>query len=196
MGAYICPMQRIAIFASGTGSNAARIMDYFKNHASIEVSLVLSNKKDAPVLEKAQAAHVETFTFNRNELYESHNVLDALSARKIDLVVLAGFMWLVPENLVKAYSNRIINIHPALLPKFGGKGMYGMHVHRAVKEAGETETGITIHLVNEEYDKGRILAQAKCGIDEKDTPETIATKIHALEYANFPVVIEHYLLNT
>ena len=194
MSNYICDMQRIAIFASGNGTNAAKIIEYFKGHATVEVSLVLSNKKAAPVLAKAEAANVETITFNRVELYESNLILEALSNHKIDLVVLAGFMWLVPENLVHEYSDRIINVHPALLPKFGGKGMYGMNVHRAVKEAGEKETGITIHLVNEEYDKGRILAQAKCTIEEKDTPATIAEKIHALEYANFPVEIERYLL--
>lgn len=194
-GSYICRMKRIAIFASGAGTNAARIIAYFKDHPNIEVSLVLSNKTDAPVLQKAEAENIETFTFNRTEFYESNRVLDALSSQKIDLVVLAGFMWLVPENLVHEYSDRIINVHPALLPKFGGKGMYGMNVHRAVKEAGEMETGITIHLVNEEYDKGRVLAQAKCAIEKKDTPETIATKIHTLEYTNFPVEIERYLLH-
>ena len=189
---YICGMQRIAIFASGAGTNAARIMEHFKGHPHIEVSLLLSNKKDAPVLEKAAAANVETFTFNRNEFYDSNVVLEKLVEEKVDLIVLAGFMWLVPENLIEHYSKRIINVHPALLPKFGGKGMYGMHVHRAVKEAGETETGITIHLVNEEYDKGRVLFQARCKIAENDTPESIASKVHELEYANFPKEIERF----
>ncbi|HAP70655.1 MAG TPA: phosphoribosylglycinamide formyltransferase [Flavobacteriales bacterium] len=188
-------MQRIAIFASGTGTNAARIIEYFKGHKTIEVSLVLSNNSKAPVLDKATNADVETYTFNRETFYNTNQVLNKLNSAKIDMVILAGFMWLVPENLVHAYSDHIMNIHPALLPKYGGKGMYGMHVHRAVKEAGETETGVTIHLVNKEYDKGRILAQAKCVIDKKDTPEIIAEKIHALEYANFPVEIERYLLN-
>lgn len=168
-------------------------MHHFKGHPSIEVSLVLSNKKDAPVLGKAAKAGVETFTFNRGEFYESNKVLEELQARKIDFVVLAGFMWLVPEYLIRAYSDKMINVHPALLPKFGGKGMYGMNVHRAVKEAGETETGITIHLVNEEYDKGRVLFQATCAVEKKDTAETIAAKIHALEYANFPVQIEQFI---
>jgi len=186
-------MQRIAIFASGNGTNAARIIEYFKDHASVEVSLVLSNKKAAPVLAKAEAANVETIAFNRAEIYESNLILEALSSHKIDLIVLAGFMWLVPENLVHEYSDRIINVHPALLPKFGGKGMYGMHVHNAVKDAREKETGITIHLVNKEYDKGRILFQAKCTLDEEDTPEDIAQKIHGLEHSNFPEQIEHYL---
>jgi phosphoribosylglycinamide formyltransferase-1 len=187
-------MQRIAIFASGTGSNAIKIIEYFKGHPTIEVSLILSNNGKAPVLEKAASERVETYTFNREAFYNTNQVLNKLNSKKIDLIVLAGFMWLVPENLVHSYSDRIMNIHPALLPKYGGKGMYGMHVHRAVKEAGETETGVTIHLVNKEYDKGRILAQSKCAIDKKDTPETIAKKIHALEYANFPLEIERYLI--
>lgn len=186
-------MQRIAIFASGAGTNAARIIEHFKGHPSIAVSLVLSNRKDAPVLEKAIKAGVETSTFNRGEFYETNRVVELLREKRIDLLVLAGFMWLVPENLIKAYSDRIINVHPALLPKFGGKGMYGLNVHRAVKEAGETETGITIHLVNEEYDKGRVLFQAKCAISENDSPETIAAHVHDLEYANFPKEIEKFI---
>ncbi|MBP9153295.1 MAG: phosphoribosylglycinamide formyltransferase [Flavobacteriales bacterium] len=186
-------MKRIAIFASGAGTNAARIIEHFMGHSSIEVSLVVSNKKDALVLEKARNAGVPVFVFNRDEFYDSNRVVEKLTELKIDFVVLAGFMWLVPENLIKAYSDRIINVHPALLPKFGGKGMYGMNVHKAVKEAGETESGITIHLVNEEYDKGRILFQAKCALDEKDSAESIAAKIHALEYANFPNEIEQFI---
>ncbi len=188
-------MQQVAIFASGTGSNAVKIMEHFKGHPTIQVSLVLSNNSSAPVLAKAASAGVETLTFNRATFYQTNKIANELKSRQIDLIVLAGFMWLVPENIVKTYSDKIINIHPALLPKYGGKGMYGMHVHNAVKEANEKETGITIHLVNEEYDKGRILAQVKCTIEKKDTPETIAEKIHALEYANFPTEIERYLLN-
>jgi phosphoribosylglycinamide formyltransferase-1 len=187
-------MKRIAIFASGAGTNAARIIEHFTGHSSIEVSLVVSNKKDAPVLEKAQKTGVPIYVFSRDEFYDSNRVVEKLTDLKIDFVVLAGFMWLVPENLIKTYSDRIINVHPALLPKFGGKGMYGMNVHKAVKEAGETESGITIHLVNEEYDKGRILFQAKCALDEKDSADSIATKIHALEYANFPHQIERFIL--
>ena len=170
-------------------------MKHFKGHPSIEVSLVLSNNPTALVIERARAAGVEVQTFTRDEFYHSSIVLDELIERSINLIVLAGFMWLVPENLVKTYSDRIINVHPALLPKFGGKVMYGMNVQRAEKEAGETESGITNHLVNEEYDKGRILFQAKCRVEEKDTPESIAMKIHSLEHANFPVVIEKYILN-
>ncbi|MBL4586230.1 MAG: phosphoribosylglycinamide formyltransferase [Flavobacteriales bacterium] len=186
-------MQRIAIFASGTGTNTARIIAHFNQHPSIEVCLVLSNKSDAPVVQKAKNAGVETLTFNREEFYSSNRVLDKLTDRKIDLIVLPGFMWLIPSNLIKKYSDRIINIHPALLPKFGGKGMYGMHVHKAVKAAEETETGITIHLVNEEYDKGKVLFQAKCSIELNDTPESIAKKIHQLEHTHFSEEIEQYL---
>lgn len=146
------------------------------------------------MIEKSRLAGVEAHTFNRGELYESNRVVDVLVEKKVDLIVLAGFMWLVPEHLVRAYSDRIINVHPALLPKFGGKGMYGMNVHRAVKEAGETETGITIHLVNEEYDDGRILFQASCPVNENDTPEIIAKKVHQLEYTHFPEQIERFIL--
>lgn len=187
-------MQRIAIFASGTGTNTVRIIDYFNGHSSIEVFLVLSNKGDAPVLEKAKSLGVETFSFNRMQVYETDQVLEKVQATKIDFIVLAGFLWKVPDNLLQAYPDRIINIHPALLPKFGGKGMYGMHVHRAVKEAGEVETGISIHLVNEEYDKGRMLFQAKCEVSETDTPESIAQKVHQLEHLHFPKIIEHFIL--
>lgn len=186
-------MQRIAIFASGTGSNAVKIIEHFKGHPTVEVSLVLSNNAKAPVLEKAINAGVETYTFNREAFYNTNQVLNRLNSKKIDLIVLAGFMWLVPENLVHEYSDRMINIHPALLPKYGGKGMYGMHVHNAVKAAGEKETGITIHLVNKEYDKGRILFQATCAVDETDSADDIAEKIHVFEHANFPTQIERYL---
>lgn len=186
-------MQRIAIFASGTGTNTVRIIEYFKGHSNIGVSLVLSNKADAPVIEKANAHGIETFCFNRGQFYETNDVVEKLQASKIDFVVLAGFLWKVPDNLLRTFPDRIINIHPALLPKFGGKGMYGMNVHRAVKESGETETGISIHLVNEEYDKGRMLFQAKCAVAANDTPAMIAIKVHEMEYVNFPVVIEQFI---
>lgn len=186
-------MHRIAIFASGSGTNAEQIINHFKGHSSIDVIMVLSNNQNAKVLERASKANVPTFVFSRSEFYQTQVVLDKLRENKIDLIVLAGFMWLVPEYLIKSYSDKIINVHPALLPKFGGKGMYGMNVHRAVKEAGERETGITIHLVNEEYDKGRILHQAICALSEEDSPESIAEKVHQLEYANFPVQIERFI---
>ena len=186
-------MQRIAIFASGTGSNAVKIIEHFKGHPTIDISLVLSNNVKAPVLEKAINAGVQTHTFTRESFYNTNQVLNKLNSKNVDLIVLAGFMWLVPENIVHEYSDRMMNIHPALLPKYGGKGMYGMHVHNAVKAAGEKETGITIHLVNKEYDKGRILFQAKCMLDAADSPENIAQKINVLEHANFPTQIERYL---
>lgn len=192
---YFSGMQRIAIFASGNGTNAERIIKHFSGHPSIEVALVLSNRSTAKVLEKAKHLGVETRVFSRDEFYNSEVILEELKSKNIDLIVLAGFMWLVPEYLVTAYSDRMMNVHPALLPKFGGKGMYGMHVHHAVKEAGETETGITIHLVNEEFDKGRILFQARCKVDENDTVEDIAAKVHELEYANFPTQIEQFINN-
>ncbi|MCB9205696.1 MAG: phosphoribosylglycinamide formyltransferase, partial [Flavobacteriales bacterium] len=167
--------------------------EYFKGHSNIGVSLVLSNKADAPVLEKAKNLGVESVPFNRGKFYETNDVVEKLQAAEIDFVVLAGFLWKVPDNLLKAFPDRIINIHPALLPKFGGKGMYGMNVHRAVKESGEAETGISIHLVNEEYDKGRMLFQARCKVLESDTAESIAAKVHELEYTNFPREIELFI---
>ena len=186
-------MQRIAIFASGTGSNAIKIIEHFKGHPTIEASLVLSNNAKSTVLSKAVNADVEIYSFNRELFYNTNQVLNKLKSSKIDLVVLAGFMWLVPENLVHEYSDRIMNIHPALLPKFGGKGMYGMHVHHAVKSAGEKETGMTIHLVNKEYDKGRVLFQAKCSLAEDESAETIVLKVQELEHTHFAQQIEAYL---
>ena len=187
-------MQQIAIFASGTGTNAARIIGYFKGHPTIRVSLVLSNRAEAAVLAKAAASGVQSATFNRGEFYETNDVVDRLWSKGITHVVLAGFLWKVTDALLNAFPDRIINIHPALLPKFGGKGMYGLNVHRAVKEAGEHETGITIHLVNADYDKGRVLFQAKCPVAENDSAETIAAKVHELEYDNFPQQIERFIL--
>lgn len=186
-------MKRIAIFASGSGTNAQNIIEYFKDNAEIEVSLVLSNRNDALVLERAKRFHVPTFTFNRFTFYETIDVLGELEEHKIDFIVLAGFLWLVPKYLIGKYAGQIINIHPALLPKYGGKGMYGMKVHKSVIESGDDESGITIHYVNEKYDDGAIIFQAKCNIDVGDTPEMLAQKIHKLEYDNFPVVIKKLL---
>jgi phosphoribosylglycinamide formyltransferase-1 len=184
---------RIAIFASGSGTNAEEIMKRFQHHASIEVSLLLSNNPQAFALERAKKFGVSTKVFNRSTFRESDEVLNWLKDKIITHIVLAGFMWLVPDNLIKAFSGKIINIHPALLPKFGGKGMYGMHVHEAVKTANEKETGITIHEVNEHYDKGKVLFQATCPVDETDTPEQIAQTVHALEYRYYPGVIEEWI---
>jgi len=187
-------MPRIALFASGSGSNAENIIRYFQNHASIEVACLLSNKKEAYALERAANLGIQTYTFNRADFYESNTVIDILRQEKADWVVLAGFLWLVPENLVAAYENKIINIHPALLPKYGGKGMYGEKVHQAVWQAQEPETGITIHYVNSHYDEGKVIFQAKTSLNTQDTPETIAQKVHALEHEHFPKVIEKTVL--
>lgn len=189
-------MTRIAIFASGSGSNAEKITEYFKNNDKIDVSLILTNNPKAYVLERARRLQVPAVTFNREELRNTDKVIQILKDHKVDFVVLAGFLLLIPENLVEAYPNRIINIHPALLPKFGGKGMYGDKVHEAVKSAGERETGISIHYVNSKYDEGEIIFQAKCPVTEEDTPETVAGKVHQLEYQHYPQVIESVINNS
>lgn len=186
-------MERIAIFASGTGSNAKKIIEYFSAHPNIEVGLVVANKPDAPVLTMAEEYGIETLRINRSGFYQSEAILEQLAASKITFIVLAGFLWLVPAYLVHAYRERMVNIHPALLPDFGGKGMYGMHVHRAVKNAGVPETGITIHLVNEAYDEGDALFQARCIVSASDTPEQIAGKVLQLEHEHFAPVIEKYI---
>lgn len=183
-------MIKIAIFASGSGSNAQKISEYFNNVDGVEVSLIVTNNPNAYVLERATQLNIPTHIFNRESFYKTEDIVSVLKNGKIDFIVLAGFMWLVPKYLVAAFPNKIVNIHPALLPKFGGKGMYGDHVHKAVKEAGESETGITIHYVNEAYDEGNIIFQAKCNVEKTDTPDTIAEKVHALEYEHYPKVIE------
>jgi phosphoribosylglycinamide formyltransferase-1 len=186
---------RIAIFASGSGSNAEEILAYFQYHPSIEIKLLLSNNANAQALQRAEKFKIKTKTFNKEQFRESREVLHWLKDDKITHLILAGFMWLVPDYLTHNYSGKIINIHPALLPKFGGKGMYGIYVHEAVKAANELETGITIHEVNEHYDEGNIIFQATCGIDEADTPQTIALKVQKLEHIHYPKVIERWILN-
>ncbi|MEM6522495.1 MAG: phosphoribosylglycinamide formyltransferase [Bacteroidota bacterium] len=181
---------RIAIFASGSGTNAQRITEYFRDKEEISASLILSNNPDAYALTRAEKLGIPSFTFDRSEFYQSSVVHDKLSEYNIDFVILAGFLWLIPEYLTSSYPNRILNIHPALLPKYGGKGMYGSKVHEAVKEAGDKETGITIHFVNEKYDEGQIIFQAKCELEPADTPDSIATKVHELEYEHYPRVID------
>ena len=183
-------MKRIAIFASGSGSNAQKIIEHFKQHKNVEVSLVLTNKEDAYVLKRAASLRIPAYIFNKRMFYETDQVHDILRDIGIDFIVLAGFLWLVPKNILSGWSGRIVNIHPALLPKFGGKGMYGDRVHRAVIGAGEKETGITIHYVNEIYDDGEIIFQEKFKILPDDTPESIAERIHVLEHKHFPLVIE------
>lgn len=184
---------RIAIFASGSGTNAEEILKRFQHHTSIEVVLLLSNNPQAFALERAKKYNVPSKVFTRSQFRETEEVLTWLIERETTHIVLAGFMWLMPEYLIKAYPGKIINIHPALLPKFGGKGMYGMHVHEAVKAAGENETGITIHEVNERYDEGKILFQTSCPVDPFDTAEQIAVKVHALEHEHYPKVIEGWI---
>jgi phosphoribosylglycinamide formyltransferase-1 len=188
--------KKIAIFASGTGSNAKKIIEYFQENDQIQVDLVISNKRTAPVLEMAASFGIETIVIERASFYHTDALVKTLKERGIDLLVLAGFLWLVPDYLVKAYPNKIVNIHPALLPNFGGKGMYGMNVHKAVKAAGATETGITIHYVNEKYDEGKSIFQATCPVYESDTPEEIAKRVLQLEHSHFPKVIEKVLLET
>ena len=186
-------MKNIAIFASGGGSNARKIIEHFENSNLARVVLVVSNKKDAGVLDIAHAHHIPTHLLGRTDFYESKKILSILDERRVDLIVLAGFLWLVPGYLIEAYPKRIVNIHPALLPLFGGKGMYGGHVHTAVKAAGAKESGITIHFANEHYDAGDIIFQTTCALTEEDTPETIARKVLALEHEHFPKVVEGLL---
>jgi phosphoribosylglycinamide formyltransferase 1 len=183
-------MPRLAVFASGNGSNAQRIIEYFSGHSTITINLILCNKPDAYVLTRASNLGIPAMIFNRTTFYSSDLVRETLESNHIDFLILAGFLWLIPQNLLTVYPGRIINIHPALLPKYGGKGMYGMRVHEAVIAAGDPVSGITIHRVDENYDEGKIIFQAKCPVDKEDTPESLAEKIHALEYRYFPEVIE------
>ncbi|MDH5412578.1 MAG: phosphoribosylglycinamide formyltransferase [Flavobacteriaceae bacterium] len=186
-------MKRIAIFASGSGTNAENIIRYFQKNPVAIVVLVLSNKKDAKVLERAKKHNIKSLSFNKNQFIEENEVLNILK-NEADFIVLAGFLLKVPEKIIKAFPQKIINIHPALLPKYGGKGMYGMHVHNAVIANKERETGISIHYVNENYDEGSIIFQKKVRITENDTPNSIADKVHQLEYRYFPQIIESVLL--
>ena len=185
--------KNIAIFASGSGSNAENIIRYFQKNDSALVSLVLSNKSDAYVLERAHRLGVPCNVFTKEDWIAGDEILAILQEYRIDFIVLAGFLVRVPDLLLHAYPDKIINIHPALLPKFGGKGMYGDKVHQAVVAAGEKETGITIHYINEHYDEGAIIFQASCPVLPSDTPEEVASKVHALEYAHYPHVIESLL---
>lgn len=183
-------MKNIAIFASGSGTNAKNIAEYFKTVKKIHVALILSNRPDAFVLDRAKKLGIPSLVFTRKDFYESDSILDALRENEIDFIVLAGFLWFIPDNLLKAFPRRIINIHPALLPKYGGKGMYGEKVHQAVIRSGDKQTGITIHYVNDHYDEGEIIFQDLLDILPEDTAESIAKKVHALEYLHFPRIIE------
>jgi phosphoribosylglycinamide formyltransferase-1 len=183
-------MKNIALFASGSGSNVENIIRYFREDTHLDFPLIISNKQDAYVHERAKKLQVPSF-FYKKQRFENGEVLAFLLENKIDFIVLAGFLLKVPLNIIQAYPNKIINIHPALLPKFGGKGMYGSHVHEAVVANKETESGITIHYVNENYDEGQIIFQAKCEVLPTDTPEDVAAKVHELEYRYFPKVIKN-----
>lgn len=188
--------QKVAIFSSGSGSNAENIIQYFSSNNKVEFPLILSNKSTAFVHERAKKLKVPSFTFSKEEFDEGTNIVALLQKYEIGHIVLAGFLLKVSDVILKAFPNKIINIHPALLPKFGGKGMYGNRVHQAVVEALETESGITIHYVNENYDEGNIIFQATCPVLPSDTPEMVADKVHALEYEHFPKVIEKVVLQS
>jgi phosphoribosylglycinamide formyltransferase 1 len=182
--------KRIAIFASGSGSNAQKIMEHFKRSNDVEVALILTNNPEAYVLQRADNFEIPSHIFDKKEFYHSEYIVTLLKNLNIDLIVLAGFLWLIPENLLSAFPNKIINIHPALLPKYGGKGMYGDHVHRAVLNASELESGITIHFVNSEFDEGEIIHQSKFKIEKGDDLEMVKFKVQQLEHLHFPKVIE------
>ena len=181
---------RIAILVSGTGTNAINIIEYFEKNSVANVVLVVSNKMDALAVEKAQNKGVKTTVFNNETFKKNGEVLNYLKSESIDFIVLAGFLMKVPNDIIHAYPEKIVNLHPSLLPKFGGKGMYGSRVHRAVIEAQEPESGISIHFVNEEYDEGAIIFQAKVGVEKKDSVEVLAQKIQQLEHRFFPKIIE------
>lgn len=188
-------MNKIAIFASGSGSNAENIAMYFKSSKIADVNTILTNNPKAKVIERAKKLNIDYIVFSREDFYNSNKIIDFLASRDTDFIVLAGFLWLVPGNLIEKYPNRIINIHPALLPKYGGKGMYGMRVHETVIKNKEKESGITIHYVNEKYDEGNIIFQAKCKVKLTDSAEDLANKIHKLEYKYFPEIIGQLLMN-
>jgi len=183
-------MQQIAIFASGTGTNAARIIDHFRHHAFIRIALIVCNKPGAGVLDIAAREGIPTLLIEKERFFRGDTYIKELKEKHIDLIVLAGFLWKIPSALVQAWPGKILNIHPALLPKFGGKGMYGRFVHEAVIAEGEKETGITIHYVDEQYDHGQTIFQARVIVEAGDTPESVAQKVHWLEYEHFPRVIE------
>lgn len=186
-------MKRIVIFASGSGTNAENLIKFFHNRDNASVIQVLCNNPHAKVLDRAKNLKVSALSFNRVAFTKTNDVLNILKASNPDLIVLAGFLWKFPEHILNEFPNKVINIHPALLPKYGGKGMYGMHVHQAVVTNKETETGITIHYVNEHYDEGAIIFQTKCDVDPLDTAEDVASKIHELEMEHFPKVVNEIL---
>ena len=185
--------KHIAIFASGSGSNARKILEYFEDREDIKVALIVTNKRSAGVLSHAKEFDVPTMRIDRSFFYDSKGILNVLESEKIDLIVLAGFLWLIPPYLITSYPDKIINIHPALLPKYGGKGMYGHHVHKAVKENNETESGMTIHFVNEHFDEGNHIFQARCTLEPDESAEEIARKVLKLEHTHYAKVIDDLL---
>ena len=186
-------MKRIVIFASGSGSNAENLIRFFQNNDTISVIQVLTNNPHAKVLERCKQLKISALSFNRIAFYNTNDMLNILKIARPDVIILAGFLWKFPEFILNEFPHKVINIHPALLPKYGGKGMYGMHVHKAVVDNKETETGITIHYVNENYDEGAIIFQEKCSVLPTDSAEDVAAKIHELEMAYFPKVVEKLL---
>lgn len=181
---------RLAILGSGNGTNAQQISEYFAHRDDVEIACIIYNRKDAYIAQRARNLGIEAHYFNRTDFYESTTVMDYLKQKQADWIILAGFLWLVPENMLAAYPDHIINIHPALLPKYGGQGMYGHHVHEAVIAHKEQDSGITVHIVDNRYDCGTTLFQARCTISPDDTPDTLAEKIHLLEKEHFPRVID------
>ena len=186
-------MKRIVIFASGSGTNAENLIKFFHNRENASVIQILTNNPHAKVLERAKKLKVSALSFNKIAFTETDDVLNILKSSNPDLIVLAGFLWKFPETILAEFPNKVINIHPALLPKYGGKGMYGMRVHEAVVSNKEKQTGITIHYVNEHYDEGTIIFQAKCDVKSSDAAEDVAEKIHKLEMEHFPKVVEELL---
>ena len=187
---------KLAIFASGSGSNAMNLIQYFKSHSTIEVELILSNNKNAPIIAKAEAENVKTFCLTNAEVSDGTILNEFCQKNNIDWIILAGYLRLIPADFITHFDNKIINLHPSLLPKYGGKGMFGSHVHEAVIANKETNTGISIHYVNHDFDKGAIIAQFHCAVDANDTVDNVAAKIHQLEQSYLPVVIEKTILNS
>lgn len=189
-------MKNLVIFASGAGTNTQRLLDHFKNSSIAKVILIVCNKPEAGVLKIAAKEQVASLIINKQMLYQNDTVRNELIRLHTDWIILAGFLWKIPESLIRAFPNRIVNIHPALLPLFGGKGMYGNRVHEAVLASGKKESGITIHFVNEKYDEGKNILQKTCAVSQDDTPETLAQKVHQLEYIWYPQTIEKLLSGT
>lgn len=187
-------MKKLAIFASGSGSNAERITTYFAGKDSVSIELFLTNNPSAGVIERGRRLGIPTVLFDKKTFSKTNKIVELLQNQQIDYIILAGFLWLIPENLIKAFPDKIINIHPALLPKYGGKGMWGHFVHEAVVVAGDKESGITIHFVNENYDEGKIIFQAKCQLASSDSADDVAHKVQALEHQYFPEIIEKVIL--